>query len=170
MISKEEAFNLVKNTSKFAHALAVSTMMRRLAERLGEDERDWELVGLLHDLDYDETRGDMNRHGVVASERLKGRLPENCLYAIKAHDYRTGFKPKSKLDRALIATDSVAILIEKTGKAPNELDTDTLKVELKRISSEQPWYKSNIFKCREMGLSLDEFLKLCLESRKKPKQ
>jgi predicted hydrolase (HD superfamily) len=170
MISKEEAFNLVKNTSKFAHALVVSTMMRRLAERLGEDGRDWELVGLLHDLDYDETRGDMNRHGVVASERLKGRLPENCLYAIKAHDYRTGFEPKSKLDKALIATDSVAILMEKAGKTPEELDIEVLKAELKRISSEQPWYKSNIFKCREMGLSLDEFLKLCLESLKKPKQ
>jgi len=54
----------------------------------------------------------MSKHGIVASEILKGKLPETCLYAIKCHDYRTGFKPKSKLDNALIVADTLAVIIE----------------------------------------------------------
>ncbi len=164
MISWDEALRLVRDTSKYAHALVVSVVMGGLARRLGEDEGEWGLVGLLHDLDYDEVGDDMSWHGVVASERLKGRLPEDCLYAIKAHDYRTGFKPKSKLDKALIATDSLAVLIEKTRKKTEELDIETIRAELENISVSQPWHKSNILKCEEIGLSIEEFLQLCLNS------
>jgi predicted hydrolase (HD superfamily) len=164
MISRDEALRLIRNTSKYGHALIASVIMRGLARFLREDEREWELVGLLHDLDFDEARDDMSRHGVVASERLKGRLPEHCLYAIKAHDYRTGFKPKSRLDEALMAADSLAVLIEKTGKKAEELDVETLRAELENISANQPWHKSNILKCSEIGLSLREFLQLCINS------
>ena len=164
MISLDEALRLVRDTSKYAHVLIVSVVMRGLARDLSEDEREWELVGLLHDLDFDEVRDDMRMHGVVASERLKGKLPENCLYAIKAHDYRTGFKPKSRLDEALITADSLAVLIEKTGKETEELDVEILLAELEKISVSQPWHKSNILKCEEIGLSLKEFLQLCLNS------
>lgn len=147
MIPRDEALRLVRNTSKYAHALVVSIVMGGIARKFGEDEGEWELVGLLHDLDYDEVEDDMSLHGVVASERLKGRLPEKSLYAIKAHDYRTGFKPKSRLDTALIAADSLAVLIEKTGKKTEELDVETLRVELEKLSVNQPWHKSNIQKC-----------------------
>ncbi|MEM0096562.1 MAG: hypothetical protein QW734_09180 [Candidatus Bathyarchaeia archaeon] len=47
---------------------------------------------------------------------MKDKLPEKAVYAIKAHDYRTGFKPESMLDKALIAADSAAILMEKSWK------------------------------------------------------
>jgi len=87
--------------------------MKKLSEKLSENSLEWELVGLLHDLDFDEVRSDMSKHGVVAAEKLKGKLPEHCLYAIKAHDYRTGFKPQSRLDKALIAVDSLAVLMNK---------------------------------------------------------
>lgn len=166
MISRDEALRLVRNTSKYAHALIVSIMMGELARNLGEDEPEWQLVGLLHDLDYDEVRDNMSEHGVVASERLKGRLPEDCLYAIKAHDYRTGFKPRSRLDKVLRATDSLAILIEKTGRSLEELNVETLRAELEDISVNQPWHKNSILKCEEIGLSLKEFLQLCLNSLK----
>lgn len=106
MISRKSALEFVRNTSKYTHALVVSAIMSKLAARLNENSQEWELVGLLHDLDYDEVRSDISKHGVVAAERLKDKLPDDCLYAIKAHNYRTGYKPRTKLDIALIATDS----------------------------------------------------------------
>ena len=90
MISENEAIELAKNTSRVSHALIASAMMKTIAERLGESSLEWELVGLLHDLDIDEARNNINKHGVIASEALKGKLPEHCLYAIKAHDHRIG--------------------------------------------------------------------------------
>jgi len=58
--------------------------MRKLAERLGDDEEKWVIGGLLHDLDYDTVKDDMTKHGIVAGEILGERLPLDCSYAIKS--------------------------------------------------------------------------------------
>jgi putative nucleotidyltransferase with HDIG domain len=169
MISQDEALRLVKNTSKYSHALMVSFMMKELARALNENEGEWMLVGLLHDLDYDKVKNDMTMHGSVAAETLEGKLSEECLYAIKAHDYRSGFEPKGKLDKALIAADSLVSIIERMGEKPEKLNVEKLRAELESISVTNPWYKSNVMKCEEIGLRIDEFLKLCLNSIKKGK-
>lgn len=62
-------------------------------------------------------------------------------YAIKAHDYRTGFKSKSRLDTTLIATDFLAVLMEKTGKKPEELDVESPSAEFEKLSANEPWHK-----------------------------
>jgi len=162
MITRKEALKLLKNSSKYSHLLLTSELMKRLAEKLCEDSLEWELIGLLHDLDFDEVRSDMSKHGIVAAERLKSKLPEHCLYAIKAHDYRTGFKPKNRLDKALIAVDFLAVLMEKIQEELEEPDIQDLKDKLRRLSFEEPWHKGNIQKCEELGLSVDEFFKLAL--------
>lgn len=141
--------------------------MTEMARELKEDTRLWKIVGLLHDLDYDEVKGDMQRHGIVAAEKLRKRLPEKAVYAIKAHDYRTGVKPKSRLDKALIAADSTAILIEKIMEAKEELTVKTLQAEITKASKTMPWHKNNIMKCAELGLTLNRFFQLCLNSVKK---
>jgi predicted hydrolase (HD superfamily) len=125
------------------------------------------LVGLLHDLDYDCVKDDMSRHGVLASEMLKGKISEKSIYAIKAHDHRTGFKPSTRLDWALIATDSLASLIEKNGKNVAGLRVETLRADLQRLFEAQPWHRDNVFKCEEIGVAFDEFLELCLGSMKR---
>jgi len=161
MISEDEAIQLVKNTSKYSHALLVSAIMAELAKQLNEDVKLWRIVGLLHDLDYDEVREDMRKHGVVAAEKLKGRLPEEAIYAIKAHDYRTGFKPKSRLDKALIAADSAAVLMDKMKESGIELNPETFLMEIEKASKTTQWHKDNIMRCIEIGLSLNVFIQLC---------
>jgi predicted hydrolase (HD superfamily) len=163
VISKNEALRLVKGTSKYKHALLASAIMRKLAQRLGEDEESQELVGLLHDLDYDLVQEDMAKHGVVASETLTNKLPADSLYAIKSHDYRTGFEPKSKLDIALIIVDTIASIVEKV-TAGGELSVIRLEEELERISAEKPWYKASLQRAEELGLEVDEALQLGIES------
>jgi len=169
LISKQEALKMIKNTSKYSHSLMVSAIMRRLAERLGENAEEWEIVGLLHDLDYDQTRNDMSKHGIVASEILKGKLPETCLYAIKCHDYRTGFKPKSKLDKALIIADTLVAVAEKINEN-EELEPEKMKEGIRRLSKNQPWIKDNLRKIEELGLKRNEVLNLvtsCLKKMRK---
>lgn len=166
MISWGEAVRIVRNTSKFDHALVVAAMIEALARKLEEDEQEWRLVGLLHDLDYDEVKHDMSKHGLITVEKLRTELPEHCLYAIKAHDHRTGFEPKRKLDKALIATDTVAIVVERSGKTIKQLDVERLGKEIERASASQPWLRESIFLCTDLGLDADEFLELCLASGK----
>jgi predicted hydrolase (HD superfamily) len=137
--------------------------MQKLAERLGENTQEWELVGLLHDLDFDMVRGDMSKHGVVAAEKLQDKLPEDCLYAIKAHDYRSGFRPRRLLDNALLAVDSLAVVMEKIKDEQQNLDKRSLIEKLEALSLEEPWHEGNIKKCKDFGLSVDEFLELAMD-------
>lgn len=167
MISRAEARELVKESRKYSHVLLASNMMRRLAYRLGENILEWEMVGLLHDLDIDETRHNRSQHGVTTARMLQGRLPEHCLYAIRAHDFRTGCKPRNRLDKALRAVDSLSHILVKEISAPlGMVNAPRVSAELKRISLRRPWHKTNILKCMEIGLSLHEFLETCLDAYK----
>ncbi len=165
MISREEAVSLVKHTSKFEHVMVVASIMAGVAGRLGENVDRWWLAGLLHDLDFDETKSDRTRHGVVAAERLGEKLPADCLYAIKAHDYRTGFSPVGLLDVALIASDSLAVLMQDAGKGSNEVTEELLQAKMGVVLKEKPWLKANILLCEKLGLSVAEFLKTGLGAR-----
>ncbi len=99
MMSYKDAINLISGSSKYQHSLLTSRIMIKIARKLNENESVWVLVGLLHDLDYDDVE-DYSRHGIIACEKLEGHLPEDALHAIKSHDYRTSIKPKSVLDEA----------------------------------------------------------------------
>ena len=54
----KEVKKRVKNPSLLKHMYAVEAVMRRLAKRLGGNEEQWALAGLLHDIDYEETAQD----------------------------------------------------------------------------------------------------------------
>lgn len=169
MISENDALQLIKNSGKYDHAIMVSLIMEELARMLGENAEEWKIVGLLHDLDYDETRNVPHQHGIVAAEKLKGKLPEHCIHAIRAHDNRTGLKAESKLDKALIASDSLANIVEKTGKTASELSVTALHAEVESVSLKETWYRNNIWRCKDFGVRLDDFLRLGLDCMKEKK-
>ena len=163
-ISREQALKLVESSSKRAHVIVTARIMKVLAKRLGKDEEEWELVGLLHDLDYDMVRDDMSKHGILAAEMLEGWLSQDAIYAIKAHDHRTGFKPRSTLDRALIASDSLATFIEDQAA---DAEVEALKVKLGEDSLPKPWLRDAILSfCEELELPLGEFLEIGLGSHR----
>ncbi len=60
-MTREEALDSVKanveNKNLVKHMLATEAIMRALAKRLGEDEEEWGLTGLLHDIDVELTEG-----------------------------------------------------------------------------------------------------------------
>lgn len=71
MISEDEAVQLIKNTSKYSHALIVSVIMAEMAEKLNENVKLWKVVGLFHNLDYDQTRENPQKHGIITAEKLR---------------------------------------------------------------------------------------------------
>jgi len=142
--------------------------MCKFAEKLGEDVKKWEIVGLLHDLDYDLVEGDMSKHGVIACHSLEGKIPEDCLSAIKRHDHRTGLNPKSKLDKAIIIADSLANIIERI--VGNKLSLRAFEDEIERVSTDKPWLKENILRCEDIGITKTDLLtiyqKLSMERKR----
>jgi predicted hydrolase (HD superfamily) len=142
-ITKEEAHRLLEGSSKFLHSILVSRIMEVLAPLFGAAPADWELAGLLHDLDNDVTDGDRSRHGLVAAEILEGRLPDASLHAIKAHDHRSGVKPVTLLDRALVFADNLAILIDNQ-KLRTPCTPEALFNAIRNEGQNKPWIAENV--------------------------
>ena len=69
-MTREEALKLIEEKVKtqelIHHMLATAAIMEGLAERLGQDKEKWYLTGLLHDIDYEETKDALDRHSLAA--------------------------------------------------------------------------------------------------------
>ena len=173
-MTRDEALSLVesylKNRNLIKHSLAVEAVMRALAERLGEDVELWGLAGLLHDLDYDETCKDMERHGYRTVEMLRGKgLPEELLHAILAHPGHV--ERKTLMDKALYCADPVtgfivAAALVHPEKRLEPLDVPFLLRRFKEKHFARGASRSQIASCQELGLGLEEFLGLSLEAMK----
>lgn len=103
----------IQNENLRKHHYAVAAALKALAPRFGGDPAVWEIVGLLHDADYEETKDQPERHAAVMAEKLTTLgAPAEIITAIKAHNYdHLGVTPNSKLDWALIASDDLTGLI-----------------------------------------------------------
>jgi putative nucleotidyltransferase with HDIG domain len=143
MINMDEASRLIEYSSRYMHEVLTGRIMAALAEELGEDAGLWETVGLLHDLDYDQTRLDTSRHGVLGAEVLKGRLPEEALHAIASHDHRSGVKPETLLDHSLILADALAILMEEV-ELRKPVSNWAFQTALLNVAGSKPWIRDII--------------------------
>ena len=172
-MERNEALKLVKanvtNKNLVKHMLAVEAIMRRLAKHFGEDEEKWGLVGLVHDLDYEQS--DMNTHGLKTAEMLEGKVDKELLDAIRAHNYENnGFrKPETKMEKALIAADAVsglavAAALVMPDKKISQVRVETMLNKFKQKDFARRVSRENIRLCEELGLTLEEFFKLTLEA------
>ncbi len=171
MIARDEAMALLlaKNPEQHmvSHALETEAVMAAMAEKLGRDAALWGLTGLLHDLDYPDTKSDPARHGLIARELLEGKLPPEALQAIAAHNSEhTGVMPESEFDYALRAGETVTGLISAAALVrPTRMEGmkgKSLKKKMKDKSFAAAVRRENIHECEKAGLSLDDFLALSI--------
>ena len=113
--TREEAFALLKefntNVSLINHALAVEGTMRYMARKHGEDEEEWGVIGLIHDLDYEKFP---QEHCTRSEQILRDReWPEEYIRAVVSHGWGicTEVEPESLLERTLYAVDELTGLI-----------------------------------------------------------
>jgi uncharacterized protein len=174
-MNKQEAISLMKekvteeNLQK--HCLAVGAIMRGLANELGEDSEVWEICGLLHDLDFEETKDNPKQHSLKTTEMLAEKLDEPSLHAIRAHNFEhTGVLPEGKMDNALISADAVSGLgIATALLRPTHLEGMTpksLKKSFKKKDFARKCSRENIMYCEKLGLESGKFFEITIESLK----
>ncbi len=176
MISEDRAEEMVKekveekNLRK--HMYAVSAIMGELAEELEEDPEEWRKVGLLHDIDYDETKDNPEKHALKSAEILKDELPEKDLRAIKAHNHKhTGVEPRNDLENGLIAADAVSGLIVATALVMPNSKIEEARVESVLKKFDDSSFAKNIDRdrimyCEKLGLDKEEFIEISLNALK----
>jgi putative nucleotidyltransferase with HDIG domain len=113
--TREEAWTIltehVKSPSLISHALAVEAVMRHVARKKGADEELWGVIGLIHDVDYEEHPEEHLRH---ATEILRGHgWPEECVRAVASHGWGlfTDVAPVTDLEKTLFAIDELTGLV-----------------------------------------------------------
>jgi hypothetical protein len=172
MITKEEALKLVKrhvkNRNLVNHMIAVSAIMRRMAEHFGEDAQLWGAVGMLHDIDYERTSDDFSRHGLVSAEMVKDLLPEEGLQAIRAHNALTGVKAKNRMDISLFAADALSgMIVAGALVRPTKLQgmkAKSIRRRMKDKSFARRVSRENIMRCEEIGIPMNEFFAMGIEA------
>lgn len=113
--TRQEAFELFRrynsNEGLIKHALAVEAVMRYMAKKQGEDEEKWGVIGLVHDLDYEQFP---EEHCRKSPELLReAGWPEEYIRAVVSHGWGlcSDVEPESLLEKTLYAVDELTGLV-----------------------------------------------------------
>ena len=172
-MKREEAFKILKqnlsNPLLIKHCLAVETAMRGLAKHFGEDQEKWGMVGLLHDIDYERVKDDINQHSLLGAKMLEGLgFGEDICQAVKVHNEAHGQEPETLMEKALFVTDPLTgLIIASALVLPSRKLADLKKESVLRRFKEKAFARSAnreiIGRCQEyLNLSLNDFVELIL--------
>jgi putative nucleotidyltransferase with HDIG domain len=176
MLTREAAIALVKkNVTKrnvIYHMLAVEAIMRGTARHFGEDEDNWGLIGLLHDIDYEKTEATPEKHSLLAEEILKDFVPEELIKAIKTHNSKyTGVMPETRVEKALIASDAisgllVACALVMPSKKLADVKVETVSKKFKDKDFARGAERERILICEEIDIPREKFYEIALNALK----
>ena len=173
-MNKEEALDSIKanveNVNLISHMLAVEAVMRALAARLGEDEEEWGLAGLLHDIDMELTGGDMHTHSKLGADLARELgASEAVAHAILAHNEEHNVPLETGLDKALFCADPLTGLITaaalvRPDKRLAGLEARSVMKRFKERGFAAAVNREQLARCSEIGVELQEFVQLGLKA------
>jgi putative nucleotidyltransferase with HDIG domain len=176
-MERSEALELVKknvsNQNLIKHMLAVEAIMHEIATTKGHDAKKYALAGLCHDIDFERTKEDIPKHGLVSAEMMAEKgVDSEILDCIRRHNELTGHRPQTEFDKALVAADAVSgLVISAALMMPNkkaaEVKLETLQSKFKKKDFARNVKRENILLCEQIGFTLEEFLGLALRALQK---
>jgi uncharacterized protein len=172
-----EALEIVKqkvfNQNLIKHCLAVDSIMSALADYFHQDGQAWALAGLLHDIDYEETKDDLSQHSLKGADFLQASgLSAEIVQAVKAHNGNHGLARETLMAQCLYATDPLSGLITASvlvmpSKRLADLSVESILKRFKEARFASGANRQAISSIIETGLNLGEFIKLGLEAMQK---
>ena len=176
-MTREEVLDSIKanvgNRNLIKHMLATEAIMRALAKRLGDEEEEWGLIGLVHDIDMELTGGDMSQHSKLGADLVRELgASEAMAHAVLCHNEAHGIPLETKLDKALCCVDSLTGLITaaalvRPDKKLASLETESVIKKFREKGFAAGVNREHITRCSELGIELNEFMELGLSAMKK---
>ncbi len=173
-ISREAALTLLKKYNKEAfhiqHAYTVEAVMRWFADESGQDADYWGIVGLLHDIDFEQYP---DEHCIKAPELLReAGVGEDMIHAICSHGYgitvgcgkTIDVEPTLEMEKVLYAVDELTGLIwaaalMRPSKSTKDMELKSLKKKYKSKSFAEGCSREVIERgAIQLGWDLDELL------------
>ena len=168
LISRDNAMKLLKLHTKshslIIHALCVEGAMSHFAKIFNEDVAYWSLVGLLHDIDYEEHPDEHCQH---APQILKDAgFDDKFIRAVVCHGFGmcSDVKPIEKMEKVLYAVDEMtgfitACALMRPSKSVMDLEVKSVKKKFKTAS-----FAANIDRnvitngCADIPMEFDDFV------------
>ena len=170
--TRETAFDLFRQYNKTEsltkHALSVEGVMRYMARKAGQDEEKWGIIGLIHDLDYEQYP---DQHCKMTEKILReNNWPEEYIRAVLSHGWglATDVKPETLLERTIYAVDELTGLVAtsalvRPSKSVLDMEVKSVKKKWNDKRFAAGVDRSVIEKGAEMlGVNLDELINDCI--------
>ena len=177
-MTREEAWNILTEYNKDAfhleHAQIVENTMRYFARELGygEEEEFWGIVGLLHDLDFEQFP---EEHCIKSQEIMRERgIDERIIHATASHGYAitVDIKPEHEMEKVLYAVDELtgligAVVLMRPSKSVQDLQLKSVKKKYKSKGFAAGCSREVIERGAEMlGWTLDELIQRTIDALK----
>ncbi len=166
--TRKDAWTLLnqynKSESLIKHALAVEGVMRYMARKNGQDEEKWGVIGLIHDLDYEQFP---DRHCQKTQEILReNNWPEEYIRAVISHGYGicTDVEPKTELEKTLYAIDELTGLVVTTALVRPSKSVMDLKAKSVKKKWKDKRFAAGVDRsiiengCTMLGMELSELI------------
>ncbi len=175
-VSKKVAMDLLhehtKNENLRRHMYAVGYAMRALAEKLGGDSDTWEVMGLLHDADWEKTKDAPHEHTKLTLSWLaeKGIREGRLVHALMSHNRKHTdlAELEGLMEWALETVDEltgfiVAVTLMRPEKKLESVDVGAVMKKWKMKAFAAAVDRDQIAQCEEkLGIPLEEFITITL--------
>ena len=168
----------VKDPGIRTHCRESEYIMRGLARHFGQDEEQWGILGLLHDIDFDKTKDDPVNHCVLARKMWEDAgVSREAIEIMCSHAWGTecgGGNVQEKertraIEHVLVAAETITGLIHAAA-----LMNPEKKLAHVKVKSIKKKYKSKAFarncnrafiaEIEKVGLSLEEFFGIAIKA------
>jgi len=181
-MNREETYTILTkyltNKNLIKHCLAAEVVMKSLARELRSknhesriDEENWGIVGLLHDADYELSKGHPEKHGLLLFEKEPNKIPEDIAHAIKSHNFEnTKVMPQNLMDWAITCCDQltgliVACALVHPDRKLASLSPDFILKRMKEKSFAKGAVRKPILLCEQkLGIPLRGFVEINLKA------
>lgn len=176
ILTRQQAWELLTEYTKTPalqkHALAVEAVMKHFATLHNEDIEKWGIVGLLHDLDY-EQYPKQHCHKVIEIMQEQN-IDDFYIHAVCSHGYGicSEVKPEHIMEKVLYTTDELtglinALCLMRPSKSVLDLEVKSVKKKFKDKSFASGVNRQIVKDgCEMLGMSLDEVIKETIEGMK----
>ncbi len=176
MLTRENAYELLtkynQNQALVTHALAVESVMRYFARKNNEDEDYWGVVGLIHDIDYEQYP---DEHCHKSKEILENEgVQDDIIHAVISHGWNIciDVKPEKKMEKVLYAIDELTGLINATVLMRPDKSIMNLEVKSVKKKFKSKGFASGVDRniiltgCEMIEMDLDEVISWTIEGMK----
>lgn len=177
-MTREEAWEFLKEYNKeefhLQHAQIVENTMKYFARELGyeEEEEFWGIVGLLHDLDFEQYP---EEHCIKSQEIMRERgIDERIIHATASHGYAitVDIKPEHEMEKVLYAVDELtgligAVVLMRPSKSVQDLKVKSVKKKYKSKNFAAGCDREVIQRGADMlGWTLEELIQRTIDALK----